>query len=187
MVGLHWFVLFGAAPSWCQRDCLGRYWRILSQKMTVLWRLVHEYWWISILCPKPQNNNPSSLVWYPRMIWCCVRIHRVCRHWPFCRPMLIQRLLSKSSESAFQQVPKDNQEIIQVLLNVESSLSSIDFTWEFDAVESQSLVHLSFMLYLWRSIKKASIGLGHRSSLEKGGNAIYLGRLEKGDNCSMLQ
>ena len=88
------------------------------------------------------------------------------------------------SEFAFQQVPKDNQEIIQVLLNVESSLASIDFfTWEFDAVESQSPCAFEFHALFMEVNQEGLHWIGPSfESGEQGGNAVYLGRLEKGDD-----
>lgn len=88
------------------------------------------------------------------------------------------------SEFAFQQVPKDNQEIIQVRLDVDSSLRSVDFfAWEFDAVEAESFCEFEFHAVFVEVNQEGHQWIGPSYSAgEMSGNAIHLGRLQRLDD-----
>lgn len=88
------------------------------------------------------------------------------------------------SEFAFQQVPKDNQEIIQVRLDTDSALESVDFfAWEFDAVQANESCGFEFHNVFIEVVQEGGHWMG--PSIENGGqsgNALYLGRIQKTDN-----
>jgi hypothetical protein len=88
------------------------------------------------------------------------------------------------SEFAFQQVPKDNQEIIQVRLDMDSAVESVDFfAWEFDAVEANESCGFEFHNVFIEVIQEGKRWTGPSMAVEdSSGNALYLGRIQKSDN-----
>ena len=81
------------------------------------------------------------------------------------------------SDFAFQQVPADNQEIIQVLLD-DGTIKCVDFfAWEFESVQNGQPCGFEHHDVFVEVVQSKSWSTSKYASGPDEGNALYLGRL----------